>query len=367
MTELAPLDHVGRLERVSALLEDLGCDGLLVTSRDNIRYLTGFSGSAGLVLVTRDDVHFVTDGRYGEQAQEQLARAGIAANLIVAGADQRERVQAVAHELPTLALEARAVSWADQRSYATDWFPDSVLVPTEGLIENLRASKQDAEIARITAAAVVADAALAACLDLLTKEPTELEFAFELDTCARRLGSDGPAFDTIIASGPNSARPHARPSSRRIRRGDLVVIDFGATCDGYRSDMTRTVSIGPPSREQRRLLDVVAAAKAAATAQVHVGAAVADIDAAARAVIAEAGWGAQFPHGTGHGLGLEIHETPILNRGSKLHLLPGGVITIEPGVYLEGVGGVRLEDTVRVTDEGCETITSSPLVLELAG
>ena len=255
MTALAPLDHVGRVARTTALLDELGCDAFLVTSRHNIRYLTGFNGSAGLALVTREQLHFVTDGRYGEQAGEQLANASLKANLIVAGVEQRDRVREITAGMDCLALEARAVSWADQRNYATEWFPDTELLATEGLIENLRASKDRGEVARIAAAAKVADAALAACLAMLNKEPTEAEFAFELDTAAHRLGSDGPAFDTIIASGPNSARPHARPSSRRIIHGDLVVIDFGATCDGYRSDMTRTISIGVPSAQQRRLFD----------------------------------------------------------------------------------------------------------------
>jgi Xaa-Pro aminopeptidase len=176
----------------------------------------------------------------------------------------------------------------------------------------------------------------------------------------RRLGAAERSFETIVASGPNGALPHARPGSRRVERGDLVVIDFGAMIDAYRSDMTRTVMVGRPSAEQRRMLDVVTAAQAAGAAAIGPGVACKDIDLACRSVIDAAGWGDRFVHGTGHGVGLDIHEAPWVNSRSAATLAPGHVVTVEPGVYLPQVGGVRVEDTVLVTETGARPLTGAP-------
>lgn len=359
-----PLDYRSRMSTVQQSLDKAGCDALLVSSLTNIRYLTGFTGSSALLVLRADHALFVTDFRYGEQATEQLGRAAIDVDLAVDTAPKDPVVTFVTH-CRQVGLEASHVTWAQQRAYRKDWFPDKELTPTEGVVETLRVKKELGERARIEAAATIADQALAACLPRLGDRPTEAEFAGELDAMARSFGSYGPAFETIIASGPNSARPHARPGSRRMQDGDLVVVDFGATLDGYRSDMTRTFCLGSPNVQQQEIYDVVAAAKAAGALKTCGGVAALDVDTAARTVIEEAGWGPQFGHGTGHGVGLDIHEAPHIGRTSTATLVTGAVVTVEPGIYVVGVGGVRLEDSVVVQEDGCVALTRSPFILAL--
>jgi Xaa-Pro aminopeptidase len=357
---LPPMDVVGRTARLRAELVAAECPALLVTHLVNIRYLTGFTGSAGLLLVLPDELVFVTDGRYGEQASDQLAASGVDARIAITGADQRAVLAEAAAGLRRLGLEADHVTWSQQRRYASEWFPDAELVPTTGLVEALRLVKDDGEVARLVAAAAMADAALADVRHRLGEGVTERELAFDLEVAMRGHGADGPSFETIVASGPNGARPHARPSERRIREGDLVVLDFGALHDGYHSDMTRTIAVGSPSPVQQRMLDVVTEAQAAGVATVGVGVPVAAVDAACRDVIAAAGWGDAFLHATGHGVGLDIHEAPRVAATADATLADRHVVTVEPGVYLPEHGGVRVEDTVLVTDTGCRPLTLAP-------
>jgi Xaa-Pro aminopeptidase len=365
MTALAPMDVAGRLPRLRERMTEAGCDALLVTHLTNIRYLTGFTGSAALLLVLADDVVFVSDGRYRDQAAEQLAASGIAAQIEITPTEQDVRLAAAARGIARVGLEASHVSWSAKRRYATKVFDGATLVATDGLVEALRGVKDDGEVTRIEAACRIADDALAAVLPRLRDEPLEHEFALELDFTMRRLGANDVSFDTIVASGPNGAKPHARPGDRRVREGDLVVIDFGALLDGYHSDMTRTVSIGEPSATQRRMDEVVRAAQAAGVAAVRPGVGGADVDRVCRDVIGEAGWGDAFLHGTGHGVGLDIHEEPRVSTTSTATLEPGHVVTVEPGVYLPEHGGVRIEDTVVVTTGGCRPLTTAPKDLVL--
>ncbi len=357
---LPPMDVASRSERLRSRLEQLGCDGLLVTNLVDVRYLTGFTGSAGLVLVTGDELVVVTDGRYGEQAAEQLRAASVEARLEVTGTGQREVMAGAARGLRRLGLQADHVTWAQQRAFAQEWFPGTELVPTEGLVEELRAVKDGGEVARLSRAAAIADQALATVRARLGEAPTEREFASELEFQMRRLGADGPSFETIVASGPNGAKPHARPSDRVISEGDLVVLDFGALVDGYHSDMTRTVAVGDPSETQQRMLEVVTEAQQRGVDAVRAGAAANEVDAACRSVISAAGWADAFLHGTGHGVGLEIHERPRVAATSDATLDAANVVTVEPGVYLPEHGGVRVEDTVVVLEDGCRPLTHSP-------
>jgi Xaa-Pro aminopeptidase len=356
------MDVAGRAPRLRAALTD--CDALVVTSLVNIRYLTGFTGSAALLLVLPDSMLFVTDGRYEEQSAEQLAAAGVDAKIEIglSGELQRDVVAGAARGIARIGLEAGEVTWARQRAMATDWFPDAALVPTEGLVEQLRLVKDDGEVARIEAAAAIATQALTDVLPRLWDGPTESEFGLELDTQIRRLGAEGNSFDTIVGSGPNGAKPHHRAagSARRIAPGDLVVFDYGARVDGYCSDMTRTVVLGDPTPEQARMLDVVAESQRAGVAAVRAGVSGRAVDEACRAVIRAAGWGDAFSHGTGHGVGLQIHEAPRVTWAADDTLVAGSVVTVEPGVYLPEHGGVRIEDTVVVTDDGCRTLTHAP-------
>ena len=364
---MPPMDVAARAGRLRERLAEAGCDALLVTEPANLRYLTGFTGSAGLLLVLPDELLLVTDGRYRDQAAEQLGAAGVDARLQIGltGGAQQEALSAAATGVRRLGLEAAHVSWAAQRRYAGEWFPDAELVPTESLVEGLREVKDDGEVARMAAAAAIADAALAAVRHRLGEAPTEAEFALELDTEVRRLGAEGASFETIVAGGPNGAKPHARPGPRRIVDGDLVVIDFGATVDGYRSDMTRTTMVGTPTPTQQRMLEVVAESQAAGVRSVVAGVECADVDRACREVIEEAGWADAFLHSTGHGVGLDIHEEPRVSSSSTATLVPGHVVTVEPGVYLPEHGGVRIEDTVVVTAEGCRLLTLAPKDPEL--
>src|SRR5581483_6959759 len=343
-------------------------DALLVTNLVNVRYLTGFSGSAGMLLVRADDAILVTDGRYATQSAEQLAVAGVTAEVEIGPpARQREVLKAAVAGLGRVGLEAGSITWASQRTFAEEWGPSTELVPTNGVVEELRRVKDQGEISRISAAAAIADEALARVKPALAGRPTEADVALALDHEMRRLGASGSSFETIVAAGPNAAKPHARPSSRRIEAGELVVIDFGAVVDGYCSDMTRTVCVGAPATaELERMVDVVAASQAAGVAAVHHGVTGVEVDRACRDVIADAGWADAFVHGTGHGVGLDIHEAPWVGTTSTDTLANGHVVTVEPGVYLPEHGGVRIEDTVVVTDMGCYPLTKSPKDLVIA-
>jgi Xaa-Pro aminopeptidase len=359
---IASMDVRARASKIVDALAALDVDGLLVNHLPNIRYLTGFTGSAALLLVTRDQLTFVTDGRYGEQADEQLTAAGVDATIAVGrtAAEQRTLLQDAAKGATRLGLEAEHVSWSGQREFGESWFPTATLVPTEGVVETLRERKDDGEVARIEAAAAIADDALAKVRHRLGERVSEREFAFELEAEMRHLGADGPSFETIVGSGPNGAKPHARPSGRRIVDGDLVVLDFGALVDGYHSDISRTVCVGEPTATQRRMLDVVTASQAAGVAIVAAGRSAADVDRTCRDVIGEAGWADAFLHGTGHGVGLDIHEAPRVAASSDATLAAGQVVTVEPGVYLPEHGGVRVEDTLLVTIDGARALTHSP-------
>ena len=358
---LAPMDVGDRATRLRTTFAAAGCDALVVTNLTNVRYLTGFSGSAGLVLVLPDELVLITDGRYAVQAEEQLEASGVEARVeIGAVAKQKDIAAAAASGISRMGLEAASVTWARQRAFAAEWFPAAELVPTEGLVEGLRRVKDAGEVARIAEAARIADAALAEVRPLLEQGVTEVDFALALDFAMRRLGAEDVSFATIVASGLNGAKPHARPSDRRIAAGDRVVVDFGALVDGYHSDMTRTVAVGQASPPMTEIAAVVVASQRAGVDAVRAGVPAAHVDEACRAVIRDAGFGEAFVHGTGHGVGLDIHEAPAVAATSTDTLAAGHVVTVEPGIYLPELGGVRIEDTVVVTDDGCELLTHAP-------
>ncbi len=344
--------------------------GLLVTTPANIRWLTGFSGSAGLLLVTPDGALLTTDGRYRTQSSEQLAEAGVdgQVDVTIGGVQvQREALHRAGRGVGGLGLEADHVTWSAQRAW-TDVLAPAELTPTRGLVEGLRMVKDAGEVDRMARAASIADDALGAVLSLLASaareggdEVTESRFAAALDHAMRERGAEDRAFETIVASGENSAKPHARPGPRAIGPGDPVVVDFGAVFDGYRSDMTRTFCVGgPPTGELARVFEVVAESQRLGVAQVEPGVTTGSVDLACRDAIAASGWAERFEHGTGHGVGLDIHEGPSVGPGSTAILEPGTVVTVEPGVYLPGTGGVRIEDTLVVTEHGSRSLTQFP-------
>ena len=362
VTQLPLMDVAGRAGRLRDRFGSATIDALLVTRLPNLRYLTGFTGSAAIVLVGPHDMVFVTDGRYAEQAVDQLGAADVPARIEVrtSQAGQRDVMRDAAVAYRRLGLEAHGVTWAQQRAFAADWFAGAELVATEHLVEDLRRVKDPAEVARIQAACAIADDALGVVAPRLAGRPTERDVALWLELEMRDRGATGTSFDTIVASGPNGVKPHARPSSRPIETREPVVIDFGCLVDGYCSDMTRTLSVGDPGPEVRRMFDVVRDAQQSGRRVVKASADCAAVDKACRDVIEAAGWGDAFVHGTGHGVGLEIHEAPRVAATARDTLASGYVVTVEPGVYLRGTGGVRIEDTVVVTDDGAEVLTRFP-------
>ena len=370
LSALPPLDFNGRLARLRGKLGGDGLGALLVTNVVNVRYLTGFSGSAAMLLVRPGDAVLVTGGRYGTQARQQLGDAKVTAKVeAVPPAEQPELLGELARGLAEVGLEADAVTWARQRGFKRSWGRGKRLLPTSGLVEQLRAVKDAGEVARVAAAAAIASEALKHAHAMLAERPTESEVATALEAEMRRLGAEGPAFETIVASGPNAALPHHSPCERRVRRGELVVLDFGARVDGYRSDMTRTVRAGGAGRlpaALARVAHVVASSQDAGLSAVRHGVRGAEVDRACREVIEAAGFGEFFVHGTGHGVGLDIHEAPSLSKYSKDILRTGQVVTVEPGVYLPGVGGARAEDMALVTEAGCEVLTLAPRALRTA-
>jgi len=367
METLAPMDIAGRLPRLRAVLAEKGLPALLVTSRANVQYLTGFTGSAGSLLVSADDALFVTDGRYRTQSAEQIAGAGVDARVEIGltMAEQRQLFAAGVHDAGAqVGLEEHIVTWAEQRDFATA-FEGVDVVPAGTLVEDLRRVKDAGEIDRIRAACAIASDAFAALLPRLGDGITEQEFALALEFGMRERGASGNSFDPIIASGPNGAKPHASPTERVIERNELIVCDFGCIVDGYCSDMTRTIAVGDPGPDARHVYEVVLQSQLAGRAVVAAAVECSEVDRASRDVIAEAGWADAFSHSTGHGVGLEIHEAPRVAATARDILLVSDVVTVEPGVYLPGVGGVRIEDTVVVTATGAEPLTLAPKDLVL--
>ena len=357
---LVPMDVAARADRVRSALADRGADALLVTKPANVRWLTGFTGSNGQLLVDDGGLTAITDGRYERQIADQLDAAGVSATVEITVTETGAILDRALATDASLGLEAHHVTWA-LRDKVEGWLPGRELVPVANLIEELRKVKDDGERSRLARAAAIADAALAIVEPELEARPTEREVARRLDTLMLEFGADEPSYDTIVASGPNAALPHAHPTDRVIAPGETLIIDVGARLDGYGSDMTRTFVIGEAATdEQQRWYDAVTDAQAAGVAAVAAGVDERAIDSACRAALDEHGLVDAFIHGTGHGIGLEIHEDPILSPRSTGILQAGYVVTVEPGVYLPDRGGVRIEDAVVVTDGGCEPITHSP-------
>ncbi len=345
-----------RADRLSQLLDDEGLDLMLVTDLVNVRYLTGFTGSNGLALVGPQTRTFVTDFRYVDQAAEEVDAAYERRRAA------QELLDAAVEELPDGALrlgfEDAALS-VRQHAELRARLPDAVeLLPAGSLVERLRAVKDPTEIEAMRAAAVVADEAFNHVIAEGLVGRTEQEVALALEWEMRKRGASGPSFDSIVAAGAHGALPHAQPRDVIIGAGEMVVIDWGAVIGGYHSDCTRTVSAGAPNGDARAVYDLVLEAQLAGLGAVKAGADVRDVDSTARDVIDAGGYGGQFGHGLGHGVGLDIHEEPRLSQRAEGELVAGNVVTVEPGVYLAGEFGIRIEDLTVVTADGPEILTS---------
>ncbi len=359
-----------RADRLVASLADAAGPGpgaaagaMLVTDLVNVRYLTGYTGSNGLALVGAQTRTFITDFRYVEQAAEQVDPS------FERRTAPQELIEAVGEALPggplRLGFEDAHIS---VRTHARlrELLEERVeLVPFGGVIEKLRAVKDPEEIERIGAACELADAALEQLLSDGLVGRTERQAALALEIAMRELGAQRPSFDSIVAAGPHGALPHARPRDVVIEAGQLVVIDWGAELDGYCSDCTRTVATGPLDGQAHEIYALVRAAQLAGVEAVRAGRDGKEVDAIARAMIEDGGYGEQFGHGLGHGVGLEVHEAPRLSKRSTDRLQAGNVVSVEPGIYVPGVLGVRIEDLVVVTETGCEILTTLPKELRV--
>lgn len=333
----------------------------LLTDLSDIRWLTGFSGSHAWLVVHEQKMFLLTDGRYVDQAQAEVDQTQ-AEIEIVECRTQSSMLKAVA----SLTAQASALQFQDsQVSYqlfqSLNTETPATMVPLDSTIKFLRRFKDESEIELIEAACLIADQALDQCRELLSHNLTEADIRDELDYTMRKLGADGPSYDTIVASGPvNSSRPHHHPTATRIENGHTVIIDVGALVDGYHSDMTRSFVIGPMNDEQSRLYEAVSEAQKAGVAACRPGVLASEIDAACRKVLTDAGLVEYFTHGTGHGVGLVIHEEPFINSAATAILQPGDVVTVEPGLYRGGFGGFRVEDLVVITEHGCRILNTSP-------
>jgi Xaa-Pro aminopeptidase len=351
-----------RLKRLSGRIARRRLGAFLVSGLPNIRYLTGFSGSNGLLLIEPDQATLITDGRYGIQARQQTS--GI--ELIISTSDALAEM--VGHirrrRIRNLAFERNRAPYAAYEFLRRE-LHGVRLAAIDSLVEQQRAVKEPAEIDRLRAAIDLNSAAFERACEQVRPEWTEARFAAEIEHQMRLLGAEKPAFDTIVASGPRSALPHATPQPVRLSRNAPIVVDQGAILDGYVSDMTRMVCLGALNKAQSLLFRAVREAQAAAIDAVKSGTSVRAVDGRARRVLKKFKLDKAFSHSTGHGVGLEIHEQPRIGARQNGKLASGMVITIEPGVYVEGVGGVRIEDVVLVTPNGCEVLTKTPRALRL--
>ena len=353
------MDHNSRLQRTQAAMERRRLDALLVSYLPNIRYLCGFTGSAGAMLITSREKVLLTDGRYTEQAKREVKDAKVKIvkkAALIAAAEWLEKHP----RLTRIGIEAAHMTVADRASLGKILGKRASLMAAPPIVEPLRMIKDAEEVDAIRKACELGVELFRTVTSRLRPKVTESEVAGELEFAARRSGAEQMAFSTIIAAGERSALPHGRASSAFIPAQGFVVCDFGVILAGYCSDMTRTVHVGRPQNEASSAYEAVKEAQQAALDAVKPGATVGEVDHAARKLLYNHGLGKFFTHSTGHGLGLEIHEAPKIAAAQKEVLRPGMVITIEPGVYLPGKWGIRIEDTVVVTETGCEILTPCP-------
>lgn len=346
-----------RVENLRKAMKKEQVDGFLVTSPYNLRYLTNFTGTTGLAVITLDKAFFVTDFRYTEQAAAQAQGFEIIKNV---GPIFDEVAKLCAQEeLNGLAFEENHVSFAEY-SVLEEIIEETPLIPISGMIENLREVKDEEEIAITQKACAIADQGFDYVLKTIKPGMTEIEVANQLDFYMRSLGASGVSFDTIVASGLRSAMPHGVASEKVIEQGDLITLDFGCYYQGYVSDMTRTFAIGDPDEKLREIYQVVLEAQLKVLEAAKPGLTGIQLDAVARDHITAAGYGEAFGHSTGHGIGLEIHEGPNVSFRADKQFVPGNIITDEPGIYLPGIGGVRIEDDLLITPDGNQVLTHAP-------
>ncbi len=348
------------LKRIQTIRENLAENSaLLVTSEPGRFYLTGFHSSAGTVVITKNESYFLIDFRYIEKAKEVVQNC----KVLLSGDVQKEIYELLKENgVKTLYLEADVVSVSTLAHYCETF--EGIEVSKDNrmdkLLRDMRAVKSEKELSLISAAQQLTDDTFSYILERIEVGRSEKEIMLDMEFYMRKLGSEGVSFDFIVVSGKNSSLPHGVPTDKLVEIGDFITMDFGAVVGGYRSDMTRTVALGCVSDEQRKVYDTVLKAQLASIDAIQAGKVCKDIDKVARDIIYSAGYEGCFGHGLGHSVGIEIHEDPAFNPRCETVLRPGTIMTVEPGIYLENKFGVRIEDMVYVTNEGCLNITQSP-------
>jgi Xaa-Pro aminopeptidase len=344
-----------KIAKLRAAFENQGLDGILITSAYNRRYVSNFTGSAGVVLISRNQAYFITDFRYVEQASKQC----IGYEIIQQKESIPEEIGKLIDSLgiKKLGFEQDHVTFSSYKVFES--VIKAELIPFSDIIEKLRLIKTDSEIKILKEAAQIADAAFDHILQFIHPGISELDISNELEFFMRSAGATSSSFDTIVASGQRSALPHGVATDKVIENGDLITLDYGAYYQGYVSDITRTIAVGEPDEKLKDIYDIVLEAQRLGVAGIKAGMSGKEADALTRNYITEKGYGEYFGHSTGHGIGLEVHEGPALSLKSNIVLEPNMVVTIEPGIYIPGLGGVRIEDDTLITSEGNELLTHS--------
>lgn len=346
-----------RINALQRVLKKENLDCLLVTDLPQVRYLCGYTGTNGLLIVLQTDATFITDFRYAGQVKEQVkgAKIKIVRRELFSELDEMKKLQEKNLRIGYLEqfLPVKNLRMLEEK------LPNALLAPTNGLVESLAARKDANELKLIKKAAEITDTAFERVLQIIKPGVGENEVRAELEYQMMMLGSEKPGFETIIASGKRSALPHGVASEKKIKKGEFVTLDFGAVYQGYHADMTRTVVVGKATSRQKKIYGLVLKAQIAGTKKAKAGLTGSEVDKHVRDIIEKAGYGKNFGHGLGHGLGLQIHEEPRLSPLSDSVLEPNMVVTVEPGIYLDGWGGVRIEDDVIITRNGCKVINKS--------
>ena len=349
-----------RLKSIRKILDPNQLDGLLLISLENIRYFCGFSGSDGALLVTQKESFFLTDSRYWAQSEEEVKGSQIV--------HYRKKMEGILsliidRKLKQIGFESASLPFSGHQFLIERLSPDAKLVPLEEKIKNIRARKDKQELILLKTSIEIASKAYLEMLERLKEGAVEQDAALEMEWSMKKEGAGAIGFDIIIASGKRSALPHGKASSKRVERGDFILIDFGSEFQGYHSDQTRTVVCGSPSSEQQKIYRIVKEAHDKAIETVRPGIPISEVDGAARGYIQNERYGEYFGHGLGHGIGLAVHEDPAVNSENAGLVQEGMVFTIEPGIYMPGWGGVRIEDMVLVTPGGAELLTYLPTEL----
>jgi Xaa-Pro aminopeptidase len=346
-----------RINGIQRILKDENLDAILITSLPHVRYLSGYTGSNGILLISPNHSDFLTDFRYQQQVKEQVkfSQVTIVSRDLFSGLSDIPQLKS---KRTKLGFESEHINFKTFQRLQ-DLLPDCLLVPVDKIVDALTIKKDPDEIENIKKAAEITDLVFAEVLDIIRPGLVELDLAAEIEYRMKGFGSSSPYYETIVASGKRAALPHGIASDKKIQKGDFVTMDFGAVVAGYTADLTRTVMVGGANKRQKVIYNTVLKAQQQATSKVRAGIRACDLDKIARDIIKKSGYGKYFGHGLGHGIGLLVHDNPAVNPTNQQLLEPGMVITIEPGIYIPGWGGVRIEDDVLVTSKGHEVLTHS--------